>query len=324
MLVVAGFLSACQTRQPKQKPVKLIFDTDMAPDYDDVGALAILHAMADSGEVEILAAGSSNKCETCVPCIEILNTYFGRPDIPLGAVKGEAPNIDTWHGGLRWTSELPKRYTHKIAQTSDAEDVVSVYRRALSAAPDTSVTIVTVGFFSGMRDLLQSPADDISPMTGKELVTAKVKRLVSMAGIFPEGREFNVINDAQASQYVFENWPTEIWLSGFEIGDKILTGKRVAALEVSNSPVKDVYEMSLAQDNPEGRQSWDLTAALVAVRGWKEYFDAERGTMVVLPDGYNRWEKSDTGRHYRLIEKMPIPELPKVLEDLMIHQPVKK
>lgn len=323
LFVAAVLFAACQNPS-KQEPVKLIFDTDMAPDYDDVGALTILHAMADSGEVEILAAGSSNKCEACVPCIDVLNTYFGRPNIPLGAVKGDAPDLDAWHRGLKWTVELPKRYPHKIAKTSDAEDVVAVYRRALSAAPDTSVTIVTVGFFSGMRDLLQSPADAISPMNGKDLIKAKVKRLVSMAGLFPEGAEFNVIKDSLASRYVFENWPTPIWLSGFEIGEKILTGKRVAASDVQNSPVKDVYEMTLAQDNPEGRQSWDQTAVLVAVRGCNDYFAMERGTMIVLPNGHNRWEKSDTGNHYRLLEKMPIPQLTKVIEDMMMHQPIKK
>ena len=95
-------------------------------------------------------------------------------------------------------------------------------------------------------------------------------------------------------------------------------------MDVENNPVKDVYEMTLAQDNPEGRQSWDQTAVLVAVRGWQDYFDIERGTMVVLPNGHNRWEKSDTGNHYRLLFKMPVPQLTKVIEDMMMHEPQKK
>jgi hypothetical protein len=31
------------------EPVKVIFDTDMITDFDDVGALACLHALADAG-----------------------------------------------------------------------------------------------------------------------------------------------------------------------------------------------------------------------------------------------------------------------------------
>ena len=54
----------CAACAPKKQPVSLIFDTDMAPDYDDVGAMAVLHALADSGEVDILATVSSNKQET--------------------------------------------------------------------------------------------------------------------------------------------------------------------------------------------------------------------------------------------------------------------
>lgn len=72
----------CAACAPKKQPVSLIFDTDMAPDYDDVGAMAVLHALADSGEVDILATVSSNKQETTAPCIDVLNTYFGRPGTP--------------------------------------------------------------------------------------------------------------------------------------------------------------------------------------------------------------------------------------------------
>ena len=35
--------------------VKIILDTDISPDYDDVGAMAVLHALAKRGEAEILA-----------------------------------------------------------------------------------------------------------------------------------------------------------------------------------------------------------------------------------------------------------------------------
>lgn len=104
--------------------------------------------------------------------------------------------MDTWHKGLKWTEELPSRFPHKVESASQAEDAVSVYRRVLNAQPDTSVVVVTVGFFTNLKDLLESGPDADSPLSGKELVAAKVKRLVSMAGYFPEGKEFNVMMDA--------------------------------------------------------------------------------------------------------------------------------
>ena len=161
---------ACTPSQNEPK-IKLIFDTDMAPDYDDVGALAILHALADSGEVSILATVSSNKCETAVPCIDVINTYFGRPDIPIGAVRGDgAPDQSTWHSGMRWTDELPKQFPHSIKKTSDSEDALKIYRKILSEQPDNSVTIVSIGFFTNLQNLLLSQGDEYSPLSGKELV----------------------------------------------------------------------------------------------------------------------------------------------------------
>ena len=91
----------------KPQPVNLILDTDLGPDYDDVGAMALMHALADSGQVNILATLSSNHDERVVPCIEVLNTYFNRPDIPVGAPKSEpGASLTTWHK-TKWTDELP-------------------------------------------------------------------------------------------------------------------------------------------------------------------------------------------------------------------------
>jgi len=47
----------------KAKPVPVIFDSDMGPDYDDVGAITLLHAFADSGYINILATVASTKYE---------------------------------------------------------------------------------------------------------------------------------------------------------------------------------------------------------------------------------------------------------------------
>lgn len=313
---------ACNSSKTNE-PVSLIFDTDMAPDYDDVGALALLHALADSGEVKILATVSSNKCATAVPCIEVINTYFGRPDIPTGAVRGEAADRTTWHSGLRWTEELPKRYPHRTRSTADSEDALTLYRRILSQQPDQSVTIVTVGFFSNLQNLLLSQPDEISPLPGKELVKKKVKQLVSMAGTFPEGREFNVYIDVKASQFIVKEWPTPILFSGFEIGSQVFTGKRLVESGIQNNPIVDTYTMCLPQDSPKGRDSWDQTATLVAVRGASKYFDVEHGKIIVHDDGSNTWEKDPNGRHVHLVFKMPIEQLTAEIEHLMMHLPQK-
>jgi len=328
ILICLTFFSliAC-TNKSKQATVSsdivsIIFDTDLGPDYDDVGALALLHALADSGQVNILATISSNKHELVIPCIEVINTYFNRPTIPVGAPKSEGgANLTSWHK-VKWTEVLPAKYKHQTTKTSDAPDAVKVYRKILHAQPDHSVIICTVGFLTNMKDLLLSEGDEISPLSGKELVLKKVKRLVSMAGYFPEGREFNVHCDAPASIVVAEQWPTEILFSGFEIGSKVLTGKRLVRMDVQNSPVKEAFEICFVEGDPNGRMSWDQTAVLVASKGFEPYYSIERGKIFVDAEGNNSWTPDKNGKHLRLIEKMPPTEVATIIENYMMHQPM--
>ena len=307
------------------RPVDLILDTDLGPDYDDVGAMAVMHALADSGKVNVLAVLSSNHDERVVPCIEVLNNYFNRPDIPVGAPKSEGGVSMTAGHKQKWTEMLPERYPHRTAKTSDAPDAVQVYRRILSARPDSSVVICTIGFFTNLKDLLLSGPDAHSPLSGRELVARKVKRVVAMAGLFPEGKEFNVYCDTPASRVVAGQWPTEIVFSGFEIGNAILTGKKLVRMNVEGSPVEEVYRLCFAEGDPDGRMSWDLTAVLVAVNGYEPYYDVERGTFEIIDDeGTNLWKADPDGRDLRLIEKVPHTEMAALLEKYMMHQPVKK
>ncbi|GHT66955.1 hypothetical protein FACS189452_03780 [Bacteroidia bacterium] len=308
--------------QSKNTPVSVIFDTDMGSDYDDVGALTMLHAIADSGEVRILATMSSNSYELTAPCIDVINRYYGRPDLPIGALL-PGKNM-SWDGRAeRWWDALVAGYPHQLKSTADAEDAVKVYRRILACEPDTSVVVVTVGFFTNLSALLQSPPDRYSPLDGKQLVEKKVKHLVSMAGWFPEGKEYNVDMDAPASVLVSEQWPTRIIFSGFEIGEKIFTGKRLIASGISNTPAKETYTVCLRQGDPKGRQSWDQTAVLVAARGTDRYFNTVKGKIRIENSGANSWQDDPNGKHEYLTWKMPVDELIDVIEDLMMHEPMK-
>jgi inosine-uridine nucleoside N-ribohydrolase len=296
-------------------PVSIILDTDIGPDYDDVGAMAVLHALSDRGEARPLAVISSNKNELTVPCIDVLNTYFGRPELPSGAPKGAAPDFGA---PQKWPEMLVNKYPHNINKTSDAPDAVETYRKILAKQPDQSVTIVTVGFLTNLANLLDSAPDQISPLTGDILVRRKVKQLVSMAGAFPSGREYNVHIDSLASEKVFSKWPTQIVFSGFEIGNQIKTGLRIINNQRLNSPVKDVYAMAMpkSKGDAEGRMSWDQTAVLVAIRGNLPYFGLKRGRIIV-EGGNNRWQDDPMGPHAYLVESMPIPQITMLIEALM-------
>lgn len=321
---VTGLLACCIVNGCKQPAADtrpaIIFDSDIGPDYDDVGAITLLHALADSGEANILATVASNKYEGIAGILDVFNTYFKRPGIPVGVPKGAG--VDT-RDFQHWTDTLLANYPHAIKSNSEAADAVTLYRQVLAKQPDHSVTIVTVGFLTNLANLLGTQGDDISPLTGKELVEKKVKLLVSMAGNFPAGKEFNVMKDSSASVAALENWPTEVIYSGFEIGKNIKTGLPITQNEsIQNSPVKDVFRICLPQapEDAAGRMSWDETAVLVAVRGYEPYYTLQPGKIKVAPDGSNTWDASGSGQGY-LVEKAPPAEVQALIDQLMAHQP---
>lgn len=309
--------------QKQSQPVSLIFDSDIGPDYDDVGAMAVMHALADSDKVNILATVASNKSKYIAATLNVINTYFGRPDIPVGVVKGNGVNLTAFQ---KWDSLIVSNYPHTIKSNDEALDALELYRSILAMQPDNSVTIVTVGFLTNMANLLQSKADKYSPFDGAALVKKKVKHLVCMAGRFPQGKEFNVDQDAASSKIVFDNWPTQIIFSGFEIGQAIHTGLPIVNnAAITNSPVKDVFTRAIpmAAEDSLGRMSWDETAVLVAINGYEPYYDLVEGKFICHDDGSNSWDANGKNYFY-LKEKLAPAKMEEILNALIMHQPAKK
>jgi pyrimidine-specific ribonucleoside hydrolase len=313
-------LASIQISFAQEKPVRIIFDSDMGPDYDDVGAITILHALADSGYAEILATVSSTKYEGVAGVLDLFNTYFNRPNTPIGVPKGKASEEKDWQ---HWTDSVLAKYPHRIKKNSEVPDAVEVYRRVLATQPDTSVTIVTVGFLTNLANLIDTKADKYSSLSGRDLINKKVKRLVSMAGGFPLGHEFNVFTDSIASKKVFENWPTPVLLDGFEIGAKIKTGLPLIKNEkIKNSPVKDVFNICIpmSKGDADGRMSWDEVAVLIAIKGFKPWFNVKTGRIIVEENGSNKWDYNGSGHAYIEFSKT-VPEIETVLNELMVYLP---
>ena len=303
-------------------PVPIILDTDIGPDYDDVGAMALLHELANRGEAQILGVVASNRHRDVVPVIEILNRYYGRSDLSVAATKSpNAPELSTTCK-VRWPQELIRKYGRgRYADTAAAPAALGFYRRTLAAVADGSVTICTIGFLDNVAELLDSPEDDLSPLSGRELVAKKVRRLVCMAGEIPAGYEFNICRSPAPAQRVFADWPTEIVVSGWELGETIRTGLRIIAVPDNGNPVRDAFAIARSQDGRDrnGRQSWDETAVYFAIRGEDGLFVAERGRMsVTTKRGDNVWVADPNGPHLALKRARSSASIARALEDLMI------
>jgi pyrimidine-specific ribonucleoside hydrolase len=59
LLIIAAVRAQDKAAPVQNKPLAVIFDPDMGPDYDDVGAITLLHAFADGGKANILATIAS-------------------------------------------------------------------------------------------------------------------------------------------------------------------------------------------------------------------------------------------------------------------------
>merc|ERR550537_964507 len=56
------------------------------------------------------------------------------------------------------------------------------YRKALATAPDASINVASIGMPTNLRDLLNTTADQYSPLSGFDLVAKKVAKIVFMDG----------------------------------------------------------------------------------------------------------------------------------------------
>lgn len=301
--------------QDNRQPVPLIFDTDMMGDVDDVGTAAVLHALADQGEARILAMGVCVENPWSPLCLDALNTYFRRPDTPLGVVKGPAHNRAS-----KYAQGIAAEFPHALKSAQDAPDAALVYRQVLAKQPDRSVVVVSVGQLTNVRNLLKTGPDEHSDLGGIELVKRKVRVWICMGGKMPAGREANLINDGPAAAYAVEHWPTPIVFSGWEIGQEIMTGAGLRKAP-EGTPVRRAYEL---YNGLNDRQSWDQTAVLYAVRGLdgglSDYWDvASEGYLHVNDDGSNEWRKFPDKDHAYLVRKMDPKKIAAVIEELMLR-----
>jgi hypothetical protein len=195
---------------------------------DDVLALGVLHALQTRGDCELLAVTITKPDELAGPFVDAMNHFYGRPGIPIGFTHAALTNEPSKFLQLAEAKDGRKlRYPHRLKRSSDAPEATRLLRQILSRQPDRSVVLVQVGYFSNFAALLDTPGDSFSPLSGRDLVCAKVKLLSVMAGSFRTNRhdlEYNVTQDLPASKHLAKDWPAPIVWSGFEIGISVHPG----------------------------------------------------------------------------------------------------
>ena len=311
VLALLALPAAAAAEETCPKPVAMIFDTDIGNDVDDAMALAVIHSLVSRGECELLAVTVTKDNPYAGPCADLLNTFYGRPDIPIGMVRqGMAPQDGKYIRQLATAADGGKpRYPHDLERSADAPEAVHLLRKTLASRPDGSVALVQVGFSTNLARLLDSKPDDVSPLDGKSLIQQKVNLLSIMAGAFtPELAakhfcEYNVKIDVPNARKVIHEWPTPVVFSGWEIGHAIQYPPDSVQQDycyVEHHPVAHAYDLYRGRKNQQ--PTHDLTSVLYAVRPDRGYFDlSPPGRVVVEDDGFVRFQPQENGSHRFLI-----------------------
>ena len=288
------------------EPIKLIFDTDMGNDTDDVMALCMIHALQSRGAVELLAVTITKDHPQAAAFVDAMNTFYGRPDVPIGVVKGGATPEP---GKFNLLADMKNddgslRYPHDLMSGNDAPEAVGLLRKLLAAQPDACVVLVQTGFFTNFKRLLGSLPDATSPLNGRDLIAKKVKLLSIMAGAFQtvdwntRHLEYNVVKDIPAAQALAKGWPTPVVWSGYEIGVAAAFPHVVIEHDldyVRHHPLKEAYY--LYNPPPHDRPTWDPTALLAAVLLDRGYFTlSPAGTVTVEDNGATWFRPSRDGK----------------------------
>jgi inosine-uridine nucleoside N-ribohydrolase len=276
-------------------PLHVIFDTDMGNDVDDALALAMLHAFASRGEVKLLAVTVSKDNPWAAEYVRMENEYYGRGAIPVGIVHDGKAQEDGLY--VRQVCEMHGRHLNKAAVT----DAVPLLRKTLASEKDGEVTLIQVGFSTNLARLIASGPDRYSNLSGMELVKKKVRSLTVMAGDFTAAKpEYNVKIDIPAATKLFAGWPTNMYISDFQVGLAILyPASSIEHDFPAANPVAEAYRAY--QKMPYDRPSWDLTTVLYELRPDRGYFDlSPAGEVAVAPDGTTKFQPGGKGNRYLL------------------------
>lgn len=317
-LVFSSFTSISQP--------KIIFDTDIGGDADDLGALAMLHNYVKRGDCELLAIMIWSTDKYAVPAVDAINRFYHHPNIPIGTRKDPVYTSET-----NYNKVISDNFEYKLTYNV-VPDVVELYRKILAAAADTSITVVTVGPLLNIQRLLQSKADKYSTLNGSDLIEKKVKEFVMMGGKFPKGdNEWNFNgNMPGVTKYVLGNLKVPIVFSGFELGSAIKTGAIFNDIDKDtplyqgflyfseHAPwIKDQFKGKILNNS-----TFDQTAVLYAVNGGVDVlWEKVSGGYCEADDvGGNRWVKRENSNH-AFLKLIETPEfMATLIEAIMLNK----
>lgn len=281
----------------------VIYDTDIGSSADDLFAMEMLCHYEDEGRCRLLGVMVDREGERNAAFADVMNTYFGHGDVPIGLVRDGIKEPKVWidyaHVADTKDGEGQPMFRRTVADYSSLPDGWQLYRRLLAAQPDRSVSIVSVGFVTCLAQLLTSGADEYSSLTGVELVRRKVKCIYLQGGMFGEAEEpdFNFAQGITFAKTFFQNWPQEVDMvfSPMETGQDVEYTPEQVIADVSWTDVHPIKQVYMQCNCNTGQRMWDVMPVVQAVEGDALFALSQHGTVRITDQAETIFTPSATG-----------------------------
>ena len=282
----------------------VIFDTDIGSSTDDLFALEMLYRYDEQHLCRLLGVVVDREGEANADFADVMNTYFGHPNVPIGLVRDGIKNPKVWidYAHVAYMTEedgSTPMFQRTINQPGMCPDGYQLYRRLLSQQPDHSVSIVATGFVTCLAQLLQSGADEYSALSGVELVRKKVKCIYLQGGVFgiAEEPDFNFAQGITFAQTFFDLWPKEVDMvfSPMEVGQDVEYTPEQVIADVSWTNLHPIKQVYMTCNCNTGQRMWDPMCVIQAVEGDALFSLSERGTISITPQALTIFTPSATG-----------------------------
>ena len=294
---------------------KIILDTDIGVDCDDAVAIALLLGLQKRNLCQLLGVSTSTARSGATSAVRAILDYYGETDIPCGRMY--TPFLPCDH-----TNNYAQKLMDKYNKPEAEEESVHLIRRLLANATE-KVTLVAVGPLTTIAKLLQSEPDELSSLSGMDLVKEKVDTFYTMSGRFIHNfGEWNVVQDIPSARFVFDNMPVNTIVSPGELGDVVYTGSSVAGRE--NHPVLDsLIGFFEEQENYTPtevymRQSWDPLTCYAAVLGMDDFNISEKGDAKIDEFGVSTFTPNENGKFIILNSAKDNGEIAKKIDQLIV------
>ena len=270
----------------------IILDTDIGSSTDDLFAMEMLYRYEEHRRCRILGMVVDREGEQNAVFTDVMNTYFGHGDVPIGLVRDGIDSPKVWidyaHvADIKDTNGLPM-FKRSVADYSTLPDGWQLYRKLLAAQPDHSVSIVCTGFVTCLVQLLQSEGDEYSLLNGVELVRKKVKCIYLQGGVFGEAEEpdFNFAQGANFAQEFFSLWPSDVDMvfSPMETGQTVEYTPEQVISDISWTDAHPIKQVYMNCNCNTGQRMWDVMPTVQAVEGDELFTFSEHGNLTVTPE----------------------------------------